>query len=278
MDFCSPNIDPLQPTLNNILGFLTELFNKGLQYRSISLAKSALNTLLKICSNMDITKFEEINRFLKGVYLERPPIPRYNSTWDVNLVLTYLKGLEDLTLFQLSCKLSVLFLLVSAQRCQFLHLVEIDDIIITKDKLVIHPNHLLKQSRPGFKPETISLDAYPSERNLCIVQCFHEYIQRTNGLRTCNRLLISTIKPHKAISKSTLSRWVKFILLKAGVGEKFGPHSTRSASTSHALLAGVDLNSIVKTAGWSNATTFHKFYNKPVIQRKSIQQAVLSNS
>ena len=45
----------------------------------------------------------------------------------------------------------------------------------------------------------------------------------------------------------------------------FSPHSTRAASTSKANRSGtVRLGTILKTAGWTNARTFAKFYDKPI--------------
>lgn len=45
-------------------------------------------------------------RLVKGVYNERPPAPRYSTTWDVTKVTDYLKTL--LTLDQLNLKTLIL--------------------------------------------------------------------------------------------------------------------------------------------------------------------------
>ena len=122
----------------------------------------------------------------------------------------------------------------------------------------------------------IVLKAYPKDEYLCIVKVFSEYLERTKGLRVDNKLLISTVKPHKSVSKSTVSRWVKFIMSKAGINSCFKPHSTRAAATSKAKLYGVPLDIIIKTAGWSKASVFTKFYNKPILSKtKTVQDAVL---
>lgn len=49
------------------------------------------------------------------------------------MVLTFIEKMTDLTLLELSAKLSMLFLLVTAQRCQTLHLIEIGDIELQED-------------------------------------------------------------------------------------------------------------------------------------------------
>ena len=46
----------------------------------------------------------------------------------------------------------------------------------------------------------------------------------------------------------------------------FSAHSTRHASTSNAFKKGVNLDTVRKTAAWTNnSQTFAKFYNRPVI-------------
>ena len=142
--FCKRGIDPVQPEINDVLKFLSQLYSKGLQYRSLGTARSALSTFLKICSNININEFEEVSRFMKGAFLDRPALPRYTTTWSVDTVLNHIRSLTNLTLLQLSGKLSTLFLLVSAQRCQTLPLIELSDIKITNDKLFIAPKTFTK--------------------------------------------------------------------------------------------------------------------------------------
>lgn len=247
-----------------------------MKYRTIGIARSALSTFLKTCSNIDINKFEEITRFMKGVFNSRPALPRLTHTWDVGTVLRYLENMSVVTLLQLSCKLCMLFLLLSAQRCQTLHMIEISDIKFSNDQVFIAPSHLLKQTRPGCHIDTIVFDKYRKNEKLCIVSVLNEYLKRTKDLRSNNKLLISTMKPFKAVSKDTISRWVKLVMVKAGVDMAFQPHSTRSASSSKAGLQGVPLNIIMKTAGWSNARVFATFYKKPIKKKITIQNAVLS--
>ena len=64
---------------------------------------------------------------MKGVFKGSPPTPRYQSTWDVKPVLTYLSSLhpvEKLELKTLTLKLIMLIALVSAQTGQSLHILD----------------------------------------------------------------------------------------------------------------------------------------------------------
>lgn len=173
----------------------------------------------------------------------------------------------------------MLFLLLSAQRCQTLHLIEVDDIIITENSLTIKTSHLLKQTKPGMHLEPIELKSF-DEKTLCIVSVMSEYLKRTKAFRAVDnkKLLIGTIKPFGPVSKSTVARWIKLILTKSGIDQSFGAHSVRSATTSAAHLKGVSLETIIKTAGWANTSMFAKYYNKPIQNRQlSVQEAILSS-
>lgn len=277
MSFCGEKINPFQPSINDVLAFLIALYNQGLKYSVFQTARAAINNLTSICGNTDFSHNPLLKRFMMGVFAARPSLPRYSSVWDTNLVFSYLEKLQKTTLLQLSCKMCILFLLLTAQRCQTLHLIKLDDIVFCEDKIVIHLNHLLKQSKPGHHLEAITLHKYVKNPKLCIFDTMKEYIKRTKYLRgTEDKLLISTQKPHKAVSQQTVSRWVKHIMLKAGINQRFGVHSTRAASTSTARLAGVPLNTIIRTAGWKNAGTFAKFYNKRIENQCAYQIGIQS--
>lgn len=158
----------------------------------------------------------------------------------------------------------MLFLLLSVQRCQTPHLICLEDITFSEDTVIINTSHILKTSKPGQHQTPFRFDSYKLNKNLCIVSMLREYLRRTNALRGTNKLMISTIKPHRAASKQTLCRWIKMILLKAGINESFKPHSTRPASSSMAKMCGIPLQIIMKSAWWANAKTFAKYYNKPI--------------
>ena len=86
-----------------------------------------------------------------------------------------------------------------------------------------------------------------------------EYLTRTEDLR--GHCKLSEAPP---VSRSIISRWVKEVIKAAGTNvAKFKPQNTRSASISEASLCPVPLNQIMSAAGWTLATTFDRFYNKP---------------
>ena len=79
-------------------------------------------------------------RFLKGVFNLRPALPRYSTTWDVSVVLKYIKSLKALKqcdLKSLSYRLAVLLCITTGQRDQTLFYMNIDLMMFEADKVTI---------------------------------------------------------------------------------------------------------------------------------------------
>ena len=80
-----------------------------------------------------------------------------------------------------------------------------------------------------------------------------------------NQLFVAFIKPHHAVTSSTIARWLETTLEQAGIDTSiFKAHSTRGASTSAAALRGVTSSDIILAADWSSDSVFRRFYYKPV--------------
>ena len=57
----------------------------------------------------------------------------------------------------------------------------------------------------------------------------------------------------------------KSCLQKSGVDVAlYSAHSTRGARTSAAVAAGIPIDSVLKNANWVSATTFNRFYYRPL--------------
>ena len=125
----------------------------------------------------------------------------------------------------------------------------------------------------------LKLLSYPNDKRLCIIEYLQEYIKHTKALRKeQSQLLISFNKPHHAVSKDTIGLWVKNMLKQSGIDTgQFTCHSTRSASTSCAKAAGLNLEQRMQSAGWSTSTAFAKFYHKNIETDINFGSAILNN-
>ena len=267
IQFCNERrITPLRRDKILVLKFLQKLFKSNLSYSSLNTCRSALSAVF---DKPPIGDTPLISRFMRAVYNQRPNLPKYHDTWQVSTVLEYLRSLSPvkfLSLQQLSLKLATLLALVTGSRVQSIHAMNLDFCEYRDDSIVFHIQSLLKHSRPSNKVSNcITISAYSKDKKICPVFLLKYYIKRTAALRQNNQLFINNSKPHKPISKDTLSRWIKKGINKAGINTaKYSSHSTRSASTSAAAAASVDITTIMKAAKWSSSCTFSKHYNKPI--------------
>ena len=209
-------------------------------------------------------------------------MPRYSETWDVNVVLDYLSGLgqpDEQDLKMLTYKTVMLLTLLTGQRRQTLHALDITTMDLNPEKCTFVINSLLKTSRPGKHLAPIEVQAYKLEKKLCPVAHIAEYIKRTKGLPgDQHKFFISYQKPHKEVSAYTVSRWLKNILELAGVNiSKLGAHSTRAATTSAAKAMNMPIDIIMQSAGWPQESTFGKYYHKPVETQANFGNFLLNN-
>ena len=252
----------------DIVEFLTVLYNSGVGYSSINTARCALSSFLSLGQDKTVGQLPLVKRFLKGVYNKRLSFPRYEQTWNVDVVLKFLRTLSPvntLSLQSLTWKLVMLLALVTGQRVQTLACLDLTYMKVTDKNVFIQVREILKSSKPGKHLEPINIPAFVDDPRLCVVRVLQEYIRRTDDIRKTRKLLITYTKPYREPSVSTISNWIKVVLLKSGIDiSKFKTHSTRSASTTAAFKAGTSVNTILKAAGWKNESVFRKFYNRPV--------------
>ena len=270
---CEQSIDPFCLSVNKVLDFLSGLYNQGLGYSGSNTARCALSSLVTLenMGNMTIGQHPLVQRLVKGVFHERPSLPRYHNTWDTYKVSQFLKTFASLTeikLRELTYKLIMLCALVTGQRCQSLHLMNLDTMIKSASsyRFVIH--NLVKQSAPGKAQPVLVLPKFDEDERLCVYSVLEEYVQRTNSIRNNeSQLFISFAKPHKKVSKDTIARWTKHVMSLSGIDTSvFKPHSTRAASTSKASKCSVPISHIMSAASWASDSTFHKFYKREVGQ------------
>ena len=160
----------------------------------------------------------------------------------------------------------MLLCLTTTQRGQTIYSLDVNYIQSFDDKYRITVMQKLKSSEPGAHLELIVPQALKEDKKLCVFEHLKEYFGRSRDLRNGHsQLLISYIKPNKAVSRSTISRWTKQVMKSAAIDvTMYTSHSIRSASTSSCEAKCFSIAEIMKAAGWSNSDTFEKFYLKPI--------------
>ena len=119
---------------------------------------------------------------------------------------------------------------------------------------------------------------YPNEEKLCVVDNLITYLAKTNQYRSDSKLFISYQKPHHAVSKDTVTRWIKDVMKNAGIDiTKHVTHSCRAAASSFAYTRNIPIKKIVDACGWATESTFRKHYQKEVVDTDTIGESLLNN-
>ncbi len=112
-------INPISASIRDILIFLGDQFDNDLQYRTVNVLRSAISSIHPWIDGKPVGQHTLVTRLMKGIANERPPKPRYTTTWDVAKVTTYLSSLGENLKF-LTKKLLMFLALVSPERSSVL--------------------------------------------------------------------------------------------------------------------------------------------------------------
>ena len=271
--------NPLSASIGTVSQFLTSLYASGLSYSTVNTYRSAISMTHLPIDGVPVGSHYLIKRLMKGIFNKRPPVPRYVISWPVEKVLRYLKimpGYDQISLKLLTWKTVILIALVSADRGDAIAALSTEYMIKDSEGYHFLVSKPTKCTRPGRGIKQIDLPKFTKDRRICVVYCLDKYLRATKRLRVDKQLFISYVKPHRSVTRTSIARWIKLIMQKSGIDVSiFQPHSTRSASTSTAFQQGVSVPDILKKADWSNASVFHRFYNRPKVHA-DFAQAILS--
>ena len=87
-----------------------------IDYSAFNTARSALSTIIPEKEGLAFGKQPVVKRLLKGIFRERPTLPRYTKTFNVDTNLSYLLTLrkpEDTGIKELSFRLATILFILS---------------------------------------------------------------------------------------------------------------------------------------------------------------------
>ena len=110
--------DISKPSYVDVAHFLASLYDAGAQYNTINVARSAVAAYLSSENNESVGKHPVVCKLVKGVFENRPALPKYVDTWDVDTVIAHLNKWPDtihLSFKDLTLRTIALLALLSAQ-------------------------------------------------------------------------------------------------------------------------------------------------------------------
>ena len=238
-----------------------------------------LSMTLKPIEGHNIGEHPLVVQLLKGCYNTQPPRARYSNMWDPDIVLRHFVSLpenKELSFTIISQKLVTLIALSCLLRMSEISAISVSSIhcsdgvatfSISRPRKTQHVGPLRSFSLPRLSGPT------------CPVDCLINYLERSSTLRQngSDNLFISLRRPYKTVGASTIGRWIKQYLHRAGINQSFGAHSTRGSASSKAVNAGVPVDQILKAASWKSESVFNRFYRRSP-SPNVVAQAVLTQS
>ena len=192
---CGPDI---------IAKYIKYLFDSGCSYSSVNGARCAISKYHHGYNGVSAGSHKLVSMAVKSVFKQRPPLPKYKTTYDITVVFSYLKSLPnncDLSLKQLSYKALFLLTLSSISRmssaarlgsnllvCKVRYfLFSISNHILTlllQDHCIINLVDLEKHSTTKNVRGYLRIQQFHDDPVLCPVSALVEYHSRVSGLHS----------------------------------------------------------------------------------------------
>ena len=153
--------------MNLFIDFLLEVYKLGRSYSTVNTYRSAISATIHSVTGRDLGSNHLVSRFMKGIYVAKPPL---TAAWDVSKVTDHLRTLvplESLSFKDLSKKLVLLLALSSAERVQTLQALNINNMSIEETKIVFTVVQRLKTSRPGHNSLRVMIPKVLRNKSIC---------------------------------------------------------------------------------------------------------------
>ena len=281
LSFCQKNsIDKFDFQLPNILRYLDYVKeDRRYSFNQLKTAKW-FTTLCRRFQGNGLTESDKhvITKFMTAYIHQHPPCAaKAPLSWDVNIILDYFRkngNTAEWNERELGGKLVLLMMLSTMARLGEIHQLQLSCMIFPSNTDVTF--HLQKPTKTyGWNTvqheglQRLEFRTFHSCPTLCPVQTLQYYITKTKPIRhNCDKLFVlGGIHQGKPATQPTLARWCKDHFIEAGLGN-FTIHSTRSSSSTSALLVGLSLNEVVQKSGWLSVDTFVRNQMRPQVVQK----------
>jgi site-specific recombinase XerD len=243
--------------LVDVLSFLQEYVDKKRAQSTIRAAHAALLHFFCIFQREEIINNPLVTFHVRGAQNLAPVKDKVPFIWDPEIPLAYIAGRPFPTLFRPAGKEALLLLLLATG-------IRVSDANRLSRKMTksgevwIIP--FLEARKTGPSPPQL-VKAFSNAR-LCPARALQRYLALANRIRKSDdRYLFISSRGTRA-DVDTLRNWVIELLDAAGIKAPAG--SCRSASTSAAVARNMDVDQVLKSAGWARESTFRRYYQRAI--------------
>lgn len=163
---------------------MTFLYNDNKQYRTITsnTYRSAISKNHALIEGQRVGQQPMIVTHMRAIFNMRTPKPRYQESWDVDILLKFIEKMGDnknISLKMLSCKLVAL---LSAGRASELNQLNVNFMSNSETCISFKMSKPTKTCKPGNLLQSIVFNAFDTD-SLCVVKCIRSFLERTSSFR-----------------------------------------------------------------------------------------------
>jgi site-specific recombinase XerD len=258
-------VDINSVSLEHVFQFLEPLIIARKAESTLRSYVAALKFYLALFQRADLVDSHLFKLFAAGAK-RKAPIPQEKVwVWDAGIPLKMIRDRAPPSGF-LQAAREALFLILMATGIRIDDAFKLGDDFSLENGDFVLP-FLEKRKCPIKKKWTANqrISSYPGNERLCPGNALLLYATFSVTKRVPGEKFLFISSTGTRASKATLSRWVKDILVQAGIKATGG--SCRSATTSAAFLRKVPIDIILSSAGWSSDLVFFRHYQRQVSRR-----------
>jgi site-specific recombinase XerD len=248
--------------LRHVFRFLQPLISEKKAESTIRAYVAALKFYFLLFERSDLESSRLLNFFSAGAQRLAPLPLRKEFVWDAGIPLKMIRDRSHPTEFLIAAKEAV-FLLIMACGLRVDDLFKMGKDFSWENDVFVIP-YLAKRKCRVKKVWTRvqRLTAYTGSQRICPVNALLLYSTFAVRVQNPKEPALFVSSRGTRATKATLGRWIRDILLEAGIRAPAG--TCRSAATSAAYMRKIPVDTILSSAGWSSHLMFFKHYQREV--------------
>jgi site-specific recombinase XerD len=243
--------------LTDVLSFIQLYVDKKRAQSTVRAAHAALLHFFCLFQREDVLKAPIVSLMVKGAQNLAPVKDKIPFIWDPEIPLNFIASRPFPTLFRPAGKEALLLLLLATG-------IRVSDANRLSKKMTKSGDvwliPFLEARKTGPSPPQC-LRAY-SQARLCPARAIQRYLSIAQGIRKPEERFLFISSTGYRADVDTLRTWVTELLNAAGIQAPAG--SCRSAATSAAVLRNMNIDHVLKAAGWARESTFRRYYQRGI--------------
>jgi site-specific recombinase XerD len=217
-----------------------------------------------------LTENPIIQMFVEGAQRLAPPPRKSQVIWDPEIPLSFLSKRPRPRELRAAGQEALLLLLLATG-------IRVDcaskmSATVTRKPEFCQIPFLLRRKTGVSEPQVIR--CFSENERLCPVLAIENFLSISANVRKPREQFLFISSKGTKAHVDTLRHWVQDLLSESGIETTAG--SCRSASASAAVTRQVEIDIVLKSAGWARESTFQRFYDRQVLKTKDSYNLIRS--